>query len=323
VRFDLVKQMGRLLTRVVALGAATLALAACLGGEDSARSNQSEPSNPAGPLIKPLEGWELAYASAPRPGGPTYLFVANADGTHERQIDRLRGEKHQPFWSPDGTRIAFRWLPISEDYTPLVVINADGSGVQNLTKVTGLRGWAPSWSPDGKRLVTAATPKAGNPNSLYTMNPDGSNLRRITKRGREAQYATWSPTSDVIAFTFVGDGGFDIFTIHSDGSDLKRLTHDGARVYNNWPMWSPDGKEIAWGRGEGIWIMNADGTNKRQVTTAGGVPGAWSPGPFITFQCNSDEGQPALCAVRKDGSGLTRLLDGKDGGFPGWRPHRP
>src|SRR5215208_8380543 len=141
--------MGRLLTRVVALGTATLALAACSGGDDSPRTNPSEHSNPDGPLIRSLEGWELAYASAPKPGGPTYLFVANADGSHERQIDRLRGEKHQPFWSPDGTRIAFRWLPISEDYTPLVVIKADGSGVHNLTKVTGLRGWAPSWSPDG------------------------------------------------------------------------------------------------------------------------------------------------------------------------------
>src|SRR5215218_7027241 len=66
------------------------------------------------------------------------------------------------------------------DHTPLVIIDADGSRIVNLTERTGLRGWAPSWSPDGRWLVTAATPRAGKPNSLYIMHPDGSQLHRIT-----------------------------------------------------------------------------------------------------------------------------------------------
>jgi TolB protein len=271
------------------------------------------------PLLGPLKGWRLAYAAAGRTHA-THLFVADADGRHRRQIDHLRGEKHQPNWSPDGTEIAFRWLPKDEDHTPLMVIRADGSSVLNLTRRTGLRGWSPSWSPDGKRLVAAATPKAGAPPSLYVMKADGSSVRRITPPGREAQYAAWSPNGERIAFTYVVDGGFDLFSIRPDGSDLQRLTKDGSVGQNNWPMWSPDGRRIAWGRADSIWMMNSDGSHKRLVTTAGGVPGTWAPGPFITFNCALARGRIGICVVRDDGSGLTTLLGAAEAGFPGWKP---
>jgi hypothetical protein len=84
--------------------------------------------------------------------------------------------------------------------------------------------------------------------------------------------------------------------------------------------WAP-ASQIAWGRRDSIWIMNADGSNKRIVTEAGGVPGAWAPGPFITSQCPA-ETTIELCAVREDGSALTTLLAGMEAGFPGWPPKR-
>ena len=136
-----------------------------------------------------------------------------------RPVDDLRGDKQTPNWSPDGRRIAFRWNLGAETNTPLAIIDADGSNFVNLSKTTGLKGWAPSWSPEGDRLVAAAGSKPGTPPSLYVMDADGSNVRRITGAGREAQYAQWSPDGDWIAFTFVVDGGFDIFKVRPDGSD--------------------------------------------------------------------------------------------------------
>jgi len=282
-------------------------------------SRSAQPATSATPLLQALKGWRLAYTARGGEGG-LHLWVADPDDAHAHQIDHLIGDKHQPNWSPDGKRIAFRWVPHDEDHTPLALIDADGSHFMNLTKKTGLRGWSPSWSPDGRRLVSAATSRAGTPNSVYVMRADGSNVRRITPSGREAQYATWSPNGKRIAFTYVVNGGFDLFTIRPDGTGLRRLTHDGARGRNNWAMWSPDSRRIAWGRGEAIWVMRADGSGKRLVTPAGGVPGAWAPGPFITLGCQSGGGRIGLCAVRADGSDLTRLLDGREANFPGWRP---
>jgi TolB protein len=211
-------------------------------------------------------------------------------------------------------------LPHDEDHTPLALIDADGSNFVNLTKITGLRGWSPSWSRDGKHLVSAATPRGGVPNGLYVMRPDGSEVSRITPRAREAQYAAWSPNGRRIAFTYVVDGGFDLFTVRPNGTGLHRLTRDGAAGQNNWAMWSPDSRRIAWGKGDAIWVMNADGSNQHLVTRAGGVPGAWAPGPVIVLGCSVHGATVGLCGVRPDGTGLARLLGGDEANFPGWRP---
>ncbi len=270
-------------------------------------------------LLAELRGWQLTFLAVGEKRHP-HLYLANADGSNRRQLDRLRGDKQTPNWAPDGRKLAVRWVPNDYDEpTPLLVLNADGTLSVDLTKESGVHGWSPSWSPDGKRLVTAAKRRGDATEALYLLSADGTGLRRITPVGREAQYAAWSPAGDLIAFTYVVDGGFDLFTIRPDGSQLRRLTNDGAAGMNNWAMWSPDGREIAWGKGESIWVMNANGSEKRMVTDAGGVPGAWAPGPFITFQCEV-EGGIGICAAREDGSEVTRLLGGREAGFPGWRP---
>jgi hypothetical protein len=285
-------------------------------GEDP-RDGDDAPAN----LLAELRGWKLTFLAV-RKGREPHLYIANADGSNVRQLDRLPGDKQTPTWSPDGRRVALRWVPSDyDDPTPLLVLNANGTTAVDLTKKTGLAGWSPSWSPDGKRLVTAAKAKRDATEGLYVMNADGTRVQRITPTTREAQYAAWSPAGDRIAFTYLEAGGFDLFTIRPDGSGLRRLTSDGAGGENNWAMWSPDGSKIAWSRGDSVWVMNADGSDQRMVTNAGGVPGAWAPAPFITFQCETDKGV-GICAVRDDGKALTTLLGGMEAGFPGWRPRR-
>ena len=306
---------------------AALASAGCFSDGDpssgetsSNRSTASESSNGTD-LLKDLAGWRLAFVS--KQSGDRYprIYSAEADGTDLQPVDDLRGDKQTPNWSPDGLRIAFRWNLGAETNTPLAIIDADGSNFVNLSK-TGLKGWAPSWSPDGTKLVAAAASKSDAPPSLYVMNADGSHVRRITEAGREAQYAQWSPDGDWIAFTFVLDGGFDIYKVRPDGSDLTALTDDRGGGTNNWPIWSPDSRQIAYGREDALWVMNSDGSGKHLVTDVGGVPAAWSPGPYPTFGCPGEGGVSTLCAIRADGSGMTRLLGETDASFPGWRPQR-
>ena len=66
--------------------------------------------------------------------------------------------------------------------------------------------------------------------------------------------------------------------------------------------------------------MNADGSGKHLVTDVGGVPAAWAPGPYLAFGCPGGGDVITLCAVRTDGSGITRLLGRMEANFPGWRP---
>ena len=94
---------------------------------------------------------------------------------------------------------------------------------------------------------------------------------------------SWSPDGSKILFTRKHDGNnFDIFTIKPDGTDLKQLTT--LPTNDAHAVWTTDGKKIMWSSGEYgfkeeaalsdntfqpygiIFIMNADGTNKRPLT---------------------------------------------------------
>ena len=63
---------------------------------------------------------------------------------------------------------------------------------------------------------------------------------------------------------------------------LRRLTQPGPNPTRRAntdtgrsPTWSPDGTRIAYSN-DGIWVMNADGTDPRQLTDTGFSP-TWSP----------------------------------------------
>lgn len=74
--------------------------------------------------------------------------------------------------------------------------------------------------------------------------------------------------------------GGQIYTISASGTGLKQLTSSGKNTY---PVWSPAGTEIAYehtaGSVSNIWVMNANGSGKRQWTNTGTTWGspAWSP----------------------------------------------
>jgi dipeptidyl aminopeptidase/acylaminoacyl peptidase len=56
--------------------------------------------------------------------------------------------------------------------------------------------------------------------------------------------------------------GGEFYTINADGSNLQRIT-DGVD-----PIWSPDGKQIAftrWRDPRGVWVVDANGSNERRV----------------------------------------------------------
>jgi len=122
------------------------------------------------------------------------------------------------------------------------------------------------------------------------------------------------------------DGNYEIYVINVDGTGLTRLTYNrGADIS---PVWSPDGTKIAFmsvreGR-SGLYIMNADGSDPRFVTTANfGIELplcrrslTWSPdGTRIAFATYVPHpglgGLSAIYMVNSDGTGLTRLTWGE------------
>jgi Tol biopolymer transport system component len=83
----------------------------------------------------------------PCPGSPNYeIFVMRADGSSRRRLTNDPSIDWNPAWSPDGTQIVFR-SDRSPDGTELWKMNADGSGVVQLTLGPFQGGVDPDWQP--------------------------------------------------------------------------------------------------------------------------------------------------------------------------------
>lgn len=167
-------------------------------------------------------------------------YVVNADGTGLQPMFGDTGN-YAPFWSPDGSQVAF--VSERDGNTDIYRMNADGTGVQNLTNDSGADTFEGldnnssinPWSPDGSML--AFTSQRDGNREIYVMNAEGTGLVNVTDDPGEDWFDGWSPDSSRILFTSDRGGTKDIYVVNADGTGLVKLT-DGTA--NNWDaVWVP------------------------------------------------------------------------------------
>jgi Tol biopolymer transport system component len=112
------------------------------------------------------DGTKIAFARAEDDAQreAANIFVVNADGSGERNLTNDNGWSVSPTWSPDGTRIAFsrNKYPFPGIYDPdIFVMNADGSGLVDLSPSERYYDQEPAWSPDGRRIAFARSDDSG------------------------------------------------------------------------------------------------------------------------------------------------------------------
>jgi Tol biopolymer transport system component len=148
------------------------------------------------------------------------------DGTGDRELLSYGSD---PAWSPDGSKIAFV-ASGEQGYNDIYVMNADGSGVTNLSR-NGAPEERPTWSPDGTRIAFERW--IGFDTDVYVMNADGSSQQNLTSN--PAAYegnAAWSPDGNWILFARAGV----LYKIRPDGTTLTYFSGDG---HDGTPDWQP------------------------------------------------------------------------------------
>jgi len=225
--------------------------------------------SPDGERIAFTQG--LVYASL-------RLIVMNADGSDVVRVEQPNVS--DPSWAPDGSRLAFAKSSTQGDITDsdIYLVDADGTGLVNLTGHLGTFDTGPAWSPDGERIVFAS---AGD---LFLIDVDGTHATRLTEDPEAHGDPAWSPDGAQIAFTCDRGGSNEICVVNADGTGLLQLTYDAAGSRD--PVWSPDGTQIAFRRHyttplpyetfhSAVFLMNADGSDARRMIHSASEP-TWS-----------------------------------------------
>jgi len=219
-----------------------------------------------------------------------YIFRIRRDGTHRQNLSKMSctatcSAEHLPAWSPDGTKIAFRYglgnpaFVDSLSYQAGIWIeDTDGSGLRQVTQLTPGRSWDsdPQWSPDGRKLVFARADLKTDASAVFTVNLDGTDVRRVTPwRLNGGDGPDWSPDGRWILFRAQPrDTSSNVFQVHPDGSGLRNLTKQSAAGFHYLSSsFSPDGRMIASARTPGtgsygaadLVVMSASGADPRPV----------------------------------------------------------
>jgi len=198
----------------------------------------------------------------------------------------------------------------------ICLMNADGTERRQLTNLKATA-FYPSLSPDGNIVYFSS--RQNGTYEIYSIGMQGDGLQRLTN-GIGSLYAPeLSPDGERIVFTNHGNG---LWVMKAEGGNPHPLT-DRDDID---PTWSPDGSMISFASSRAgqrqLFIMNADGSDVRQVTNLDSIGGrsTWSPdGSRLAFY-RGPAGDHNIYIIHIDGTGLIQLTNGGDNLGPSWSP---
>lgn len=236
-----------------------------------------------------------------------WLMRPDGTGAHEIASDIPWSQaKHD--WSPDGTKLVMGVIGDEIGIWEYDVASGASSRLFDCVDPCA-EDWEPDYSPDGTKVAFVR----GLGDFVYNPEYDGD-----------------MPTSCGVAVGEIETG--DVVLINSV------TTASGGCSYPWEPRWSPDGAQIAYWASEyadgellgtSVWLINADGTEERQLTPPGFIAGEpdWSPdGEWIIFASYPLEeyGGPYisnLYRIRPDGSDMEQLTYYEDDMIRAVSPH--
>jgi Tol biopolymer transport system component len=255
------------------------------------------------------------------------LIIADFDGTSEKTLlTRKNGSGWfgQPAWSPDGKTIA---CPVGSigtqgtSYMHVVTVPSEGGAESPLSSHQWLGIGGLAWLSDGGRLIMTATDQAQSRLQIWSLSYPLGEEQKITNDVNG--YGGVSLTSDSTSLVTVqSDMMSNIWvTPRNDPSRARKAT--SAKNEGSSLTWTPDNRIVYVSGSKSdnpdIWIMDHDGSNKKQLTDdihADFSPSVTGDGRYIVFVSNRTNSFH-LWRMRLDGSNQEQITNG----FGEWLPN--
>jgi len=265
------------------------------------------------------------------------IFAMNADGSGKRLVSTGKGRCTCAYYSPDGKSIYFSSTHATQP-GPQPPVDMSQGYVWAVNENYAMYRTRKSYTAPKERSIQ----EDGRPGWIVgDQNPQPV----ISHSGSYVAETTIAPNGKYMVWTSDFEGDLDIYRSDLDGKHVKKLTNQVG--YDGGPFVSWDSKKIVYRRDDfktpqeagdykallkqhlirptrlEIWIMDADGSHKRQVTHLGCAsfaPFLHPDGKRVIF--SSNYGDPKgrefdLFMINVDGTGLERITHTKDfDGFP-------
>jgi len=269
------------------------------------------------------DGKHFAFRRDYSKSGDSALMVGSLEGGEPRQLAKRSGNDWfggVPAWSPDGKVIVcVAATDTGGTKFTLVEVPAAGGNEKPITS----HNWAgqvfrPTWLKDGSGLVVNANELLTSPTQLWRVSyPDGA-VTRITNDLTDYGSTSFGLTADSSTIVTIASEQSTKVWIASPNEEearARKLTNgkfDGRSGLD----WTPDGR-IVYGSRAGdnvdIWIMNADGTSPRQLTSSEDdeYSGQVSPdGRYIVFSSQHAGDIVHIWRMDADGGNAKQLTQG-------------
>lgn len=280
------------------------------------------------PITFSPDGKEIAFVRYDSDNSSTTLVVASADGNDERIVlkrDGTQSLSSGSAWSPDGRMIAFGSSEVDEDQGGDIQLSALDLSSGSVIAISAERWdtcYRMQWTADGRGLVFIGT-REGESSSArrdqvyYLSYPEGR-ARKLTNEGNRHEPTSLSLTSNNEILVLPMGRLSQIWGMDAKG-DSRTAVQLTRGLFDGRAGIAPvsDGR-VAYiartGESAHVWIMNADGSGQRQLTSEPAIVEevrASPDGSFVIFSGVKDRGSHHLFRIGTDGGEQVQITSGR------------